>query len=41
MPILAVKKKVLPIPGMLSTQIDPPISWTSLEVIVSPNPVPP
>ena len=37
----AVKWKVLPWPGSLSTQIRPPISSTSCDEIVRPRPVPP
>ncbi len=38
---LTVNRKVLPMPGSLSTQIRPPISSTSLAEIVRPSPVPP
>ena len=37
----AVKWNVLPSPGSLSTQIRPPIMWTSVAEIVRPSPVPP
>ena len=36
-----VKKNVLPCPGSLSTQMRPPIIWTSCREIVNPSPVPP
>ena len=36
-----VKWKVLPTPGWLSSQIRPPIRWTSVEEIARPSPVPP
>ena len=41
MPSRAVKWKVLPWPGSLSTQIRPPIIATSCAEMVSPRPVPP
>ena len=41
MPKRAVKWKVLPWPGALSTQILPPIICRSWREIVSPKPVPP
>ena len=40
-PKLAVKLKVLPWPGWLSTQISPPIISASRLLIVNPRPVPP
>ena len=40
-PKVAVKLKVLPRPGSLSTQISPPIISASRLLIVSPKPVPP
>src|SRR5262245_40008625 len=36
-----VKKKVVPLPTTLSTQIRPPCNSTSARVIASPSPVPP
>ncbi len=36
-----VKWKVLPTPDWLSSQICPPIRWTSVEEIARPSPVPP
>ncbi len=40
-PKRAVKWKVLPWPTSLSTQMRPPIIWTSCEQIARPRPVPP
>ena len=40
-PSQTVKKKVLPTPGSLSSQICPPISSTSRRQMVRPRPVPP
>ena len=36
-----VKWKVLPVPGVLSSQMRPPIRWTRVDEIASPRPVPP
>ena len=41
MPNGAVKWNVVPLPGSLSSQIFPPIRWTSVAEIVKPSPVPP
>ena len=38
---LTVKWNVLPAPGVLSTQMRPPISCTRFDEIVKPRPVPP
>ena len=40
-PSQTVKKKVLPTPGSLSSQMRPPISSTSRRQMVRPSPVPP
>ena len=40
-PSTTVNQKVLPTPGLLSTQIRPPMSSTSLAEIVRPRPEPP
>ena len=36
-----VKKKVVPLPGSLSAQIEPPISMQSRLQMANPSPVPP
>ena len=41
MPSRVVKRKMLPLPGSLSTQIRPPMRSTRRRLMVSPKPVPP